>query len=60
VARHANLAGAMRAARFGALPTSVVLLDDVSTTGATLSEAARALRVTGIVPLGAVVLGRAR
>jgi len=36
-----------------------VLLDDVSTTGATLSEAARALRVTGIEPLGAVVLGRA-
>jgi predicted amidophosphoribosyltransferase len=59
-ARHANLAGALRAARFGALPTTVVLLDDVSTTGATLSEAARALRVTGIVPLGAVVLGRAR
>jgi predicted amidophosphoribosyltransferase len=58
-ARRANLAGAMRAARFGALPTTVVLLDDVSTTGATLAEAARALRVAGIVPLGAVVLGRA-
>jgi len=58
-ARRANLAGAMRAGRFGALPGRVVLLDDVSTTGATLSEAARALGVTGIAPLGAVVLGRA-
>jgi predicted amidophosphoribosyltransferase len=59
-ARRANLAGALRAARFGALPRTVVLLDDVSTTGATLSEAARALRVAGIVPVAAVVLGRAR
>jgi predicted amidophosphoribosyltransferase len=57
-ARRANVAAAMRAARLGALPTTVVLLDDVSTTGATLSEAARALRVTGVAPLGAVVLGR--
>jgi predicted amidophosphoribosyltransferase len=58
-ARRANLTGALRAGRFGALPTTVVLLDDVSTTGATLAEAARALREAGITPLGAVVLGRA-
>ena len=58
-ARRANLAGAMRAGRFGALPDRVVLLDDVSTTGATLSEAARALRAVGALPIGAVVLGRA-
>jgi predicted amidophosphoribosyltransferase len=60
VARRANLAGAMQAGRFGALPSRVVLLDDVCTTGATLSEAARALRAVGAHPIGAVVLGFAR
>jgi predicted amidophosphoribosyltransferase len=59
-ARRANLAWAMRAGRFGALPARVVLLDDVCTTGATLSEAARALRAVGADPIGAVVLGLAR
>ncbi len=44
-ARRANLAGALRA---GALPAGVlVVVDDVSTTGATLNEAVRALRTAG-------------
>jgi len=59
-ARRENLAGALRAGRLGAFPVRVVLLDDVCTTGATLSEAVRALRAVGARPIGAVVLGFAR
>ena len=44
-ARRANLRGAMRARR--ALPACVWIADDVVTTGATASEAARALRAAG-------------
>lgn len=58
--RRVNLAGALRAGPPGSFPGRVVLLDDVCTTGATLSEAARALRAVGACPLGAVVLGFAR
>ncbi len=52
--RAANLHGALRAR--GAPGPPVLLLDDVVTTGATLVEAARALRVQGHPVLGAVVL----
>ena len=51
--RAANLAGAL-AARRTARP--VVLVDDVVTTGATLAEAARALRSAGVRVVGAAAV----
>ncbi|RCV55705.1 ComF family protein [Marinitenerispora sediminis] len=57
--RRANLAGAL-AVRPGAAALlagrRVVIVDDVLTTGATLAEAARALRGSGVRPRGAVLL----
>jgi predicted amidophosphoribosyltransferase len=58
-ARAGNLAGALRA-RPGALPERVVLVDDIVTTGATLAEAARALRVAGVDVAGAAVVAATR
>ena len=62
-ARAENLAGALAvrassARLLGERP--VVLLDDVVTSGATLAEAARALRAAGNAPVGAAVLAAAR
>lgn len=62
-ARAENLAGALAvrassARLLGERP--VVLVDDVVTSGATLAEAARALRAAGNAPLGAAVLAAAR
>ncbi len=58
--RAANLRGAFRA-RLPRLPAGavVVLVDDICTTGATLAEAARALRAEGCEPAGAAVLATA-
>lgn len=54
-ARLVNAAGSMRAASATA-GARVVLVDDVVTTGATLAEAARALRQAGGTVLGAITL----
>jgi len=55
--RIANLSGALysRRLRFGA---RVVIVDDVTTTGATLAEARRALVEAGAAVVGAAVLAR--
>lgn len=56
-ARRANVRDAFRAA--GPAPDAVVLVDDVHTTGATLSAAARELRRAGAAQVHAVTLARA-
>jgi predicted amidophosphoribosyltransferase len=62
-ARSANLDGALRVRRgpWPALPPGavVVLVDDVVTTGSTLTEAARALEAAGVVLLGAATVAAA-
>ena len=60
--RQANLSGALRARRAAAAVTAfrVVLVDDISTSGASLAEAARALREAGVPVLGAATIAAAR
>ena len=61
--RQANLAGALRARRAAAANAaahSVVLVDDISTSGASLAEASRALRAAGVPVLGAATIAAAR
>jgi len=61
-ARSANLDGALRVRRrHRALPAGAVavLVDDVVTTGSTLTEAARALEAAGVVLLGAATVAAA-
>jgi predicted amidophosphoribosyltransferase len=57
-ARVANLAGRIRPRRSGLPPagTGVVLIDDVFTTGTTVTESVAALWRAGLRPLGVIVL----
>ncbi len=55
-ARMSNLSGRIRPRPGSRVPERVVLLDDVLTTGATLSECARILRTGGARRVDAVVL----
>lgn len=55
-ARAQNVAGSLRARGIDGAGRGVVIVDDVVTTGATIDEAARALRTAGFTPLCAVAL----
>ena len=55
-ARMGQVQGAFRAA--GRVPHHAVLVDDVLTTGATITAAARTLRAAGCAQVGAVVTAR--
>lgn len=57
--RQANLSGALRLRRPVAAP-AVVVVDDITTSGASLAEAARALRAGGVPVLGAATVAAAR
>ncbi|HEV2087046.1 MAG TPA: phosphoribosyltransferase family protein, partial [Cryptosporangiaceae bacterium] len=54
--RSANVAGAFRVTSRPVGPATLVLVDDVVTTGATLGEAARAMAAGGAPPVGAAVV----
>lgn len=58
--RSSNVAGAFQAAQGPVDGQAVVLVDDVCTTGATLAEAASALRAAGARSVWGLTLGRAR
>ena len=58
-ARASNLHGAL-STRIKNQPSSVWLVDDISTSGATLKEARRVLRAAGFTVRGAIVIGLAK
>jgi predicted amidophosphoribosyltransferase len=57
--RLANVAGAFIAGRGPGVSMTLVLVDDVFTTGATLAEAARALEQAGATTIHGVTFARA-
>lgn len=57
--RHANVAGAFQAQARPVTGRTIVLIDDVCTTGATLESAAEALRAAGATSIWGFTLGRA-
>ncbi len=59
LARHRNVRGAFAVCAGAPLPRHVTLIDDVMTTGATLSECAKALRRAGVARVDAWVVARA-
>jgi predicted amidophosphoribosyltransferase len=52
--RHSNLLGAMRIAGTAKMGRGIILVDDLVTSGATLSEAVRTLQAGGMPVLGAI------
>ncbi|CAN2215086.1 Phosphoribosyltransferase domain [Candidatus Nanopelagicaceae bacterium] len=58
--RRNNLEGAFVVEKIDGLHGNAVLVDDLVTTGATLNEAARALRYAGIQVIGAVTAALAQ
>jgi predicted amidophosphoribosyltransferase len=57
-ARDRNLRGAFAVHGRDSVPASVLLVDDVTTTGATFEEATRALRLAGVHRVYAIALAR--
>lgn len=57
--RFANLFGAFSLSRSAKLPQTVILVDDIFTSGATLFEVANLLRASGVRDVAAVTVARA-
>jgi ComF family protein len=57
--RHRNVRDAFRLSRGLVMARCVLLVDDVSTTGATLEACAQVLKAAGVVEVRAVTVGRA-